>query len=124
MWRFLRFIALLSVYCVISSFVRFIALIVAVRFLALVVVMRFIALVIALRFVALVIIVVRFIAFIDAARFIAFCIVVSSVCCYFCSLLNHLMLIELLSRIFVDIFFMGLRFILLFTCLKPLCSAS
>ena len=122
MWRFLRFIGLLSVYCVISSFVRFIALIVAVRFLALVVVMRFIALVIAVRFVALVIIVVCFIAFIDAARFI--CIVVSSVCCYFCSILNHLMLIELLSRIFVDIFFMGLRFILLFTCLKPLCSAS
>ena len=50
---FLRFTAVLSVYRVISSFVRFIALIVAVRFLALVVVMRFIALVITVRFVGI-----------------------------------------------------------------------
>ena len=147
---FLLFIALLSVYRVISSFVRFIALVIvmrfialtaAVRFLALIVVMhflvlvvvmpflalvaamRFIALVIAVRFVALVI-VVRFIAFIDAARFIAFCIVVSSVCVYYCSIFNNLVLIELLLCIFIDIFSMDLRFILLFTCLEPLCSAS
>ena len=102
---------------------RFIALINAVRFIALVVVMRFIALVIAVRFVALVI-VVRFIAFIDAARFIAFCIVVSSVCCYYCSIFNKLVLIELFLCIFIDIFSMDLSFFLLFTCLEPLCSAS
>ena len=84
-WCFLHFIALPGVYCVISNFVRFIALINAVRFIALVVVMPFITLVIAVRFIALVI-VVRFVAFIDAARFIAFCIVVSSVCCYYCSI--------------------------------------
>ena len=84
-----------------ASLLRFITLIVAVRFIALVVVMLFIALVIAVRFVALVI-VVRFIAFIDAARFIAFCIVVS------------FMFIGLLSCIFIDIFSMDLRFMLLF----------
>ena len=57
---FLCFIALLSIYCVISS---------GVRFIALVIVLRFIALVYD----------VRFIAFTNAARFIAFCIVVSSI---------------------------------------------
>ena len=85
--------------------------------------MRFIALVIAVRFVVLVI-VVRFIAFIDAARFIALCIVVSSICCYYCSILNDLMLIGFLSCIFIDIFSMDLRFVLLFTYLEQLCSAS
>ena len=88
-----------------ASFVRFKALIVAVRF---------IALVIAVRFVALVIVV----------RFIALCIVVSSVYCYYCSILNDLMLIGFLSCIFIGIFSMDLRFILLFTYLEPLCSAS
>ena len=52
-WRFLRFTASLSVYRVISSFVRFIALIVAAGFIARVVVMRFIALVITVRFVGI-----------------------------------------------------------------------
>ena len=85
--------------------------------------MRFIALLITVRFVALVI-VVRFIAFIDAARFISFCIVVSSVCCYYCSIFNDFMLIGFLSCIFIDIFFMDLRFMLLFAYLDPLCSAS
>ena len=79
---------------------RFIALIVAVRFIALVAVVRFVALVI----------VVRLIAFIDAARFIAFCIVVSSVCCYYCSIFNDFMLIGFLSCIFIDIFSMDLKF--------------
>ena len=104
---FLRFIALLGVYRIISSFVRFIMLIVAVRFIALVVVMHFIALVIAVRFLALVI-VVRFIAFFDGARFIAFSINESSVCCCYCSILNDLMLTGLLSCIFIDIFSMDL----------------
>ena len=93
------------------------------RFIALVVVKRFIALVIAVRFVALVI-VLRFIAFNDAARFIAFCIVVSSVCCYYCSIFNDFMLIGFLSCIFIDIFSMDLRFMLLFAYLDPSCSAS
>ena len=66
---FLCFIALLSIYCVISSGVRFIALVVVLRFIALVYDVRFIALVYD----------VRFIAFTNAARFIAFCIVVSSI---------------------------------------------
>ena len=53
-WRFLRFIALLSVFRVFSSIVCFIALFIAVRFIALVFVLRFIAPVIAVRFIALV----------------------------------------------------------------------
>ena len=83
-WRFLRFMAVRSVFRVISSIVcfiapviavRFIAPVIAVRFMALVIVVRFIAPVIAVRFIALVI-VVRFITPVIAVRFIALVIVV------------------------------------------------
>ena len=49
---FLRFTALRSVFRVISSIVRFIALVIALRFIALVIVVHFIVPVIAVRFIA------------------------------------------------------------------------
>ena len=55
---------------IISSFVRFIALVIVMRFIALIVAVRFLALVVVMRFLALVA-VMRFIALVIAVRFVA-----------------------------------------------------
>ena len=125
-WRFLRFLALLSVFRVFSSIVRFIALVIAVRFIALAIVVRFIAPVIAARFIAPVTVVTLY-------RVYRCCTLYSLLyCCQehllfllfnftlpraFCATLAYL------SFVF-DIFSMDLRLLLLFTFPEPSCFAS
>ena len=122
-WRFLRFIALLSVFRVFSSIVRFIPLVIAVRFVALVIVVRFIAPVIAARFIAPVTVVALYSVY-------WCCTLYSPVYClqqhllFFTVRFSRFLCYSRISFFVLDIFPMDLRLSLLFTFLEPSCFAS